>query len=249
MFVNRTLSLLHAIGIPREHVGTNPNFVTYGTRVRRADSVADGRGCASTGGRNWVRPPVGTAAAVRPRRPPCARASRRVVELGERRHLQRACPHAVERRRCRRGRRRRRRSACPARTGAASCPSRSASRAAAAGPVRSARRRSSAGAQARQVLDHVGADGVHDVLGVALEHRHEGLDAVELRAPLGPEHRGGEPVLAHGVDAGRVRSSRPGHAAEQLARVDGRARRCSSRTMPAEVRRAATARRRTAARA
>ena len=86
--------------------------------------------------------------------------------------------------------------------------------------MRSARRRSSAARSDAQVLDHVGADGVHDVLRVALEHRHEGLDAVELRAPLRPEHGGREAVLAHGVDQA-LEVVEAGHAGEQLARVDG----------------------------
>ena len=43
-------------------------------------------------------------------------------------------------------------------------------------------------AQARQVVEHVGADRVHHVLGVALEQRHERLHAVEQRRALLADH-------------------------------------------------------------
>ena len=134
-------------------------------------------------------------------------------------------------RRSRRARRPRRRSACRARTGAASARARAAARAAAAaGAVRAAalERR----AQLGQVVEHVGADGVHDVLGVALDHapsspaRGRAARAARARArrqrgrPRGPGRRG------------PCRSSRAGHAGERRVEVDVE-RAGSSRSRPA----------------
>ena len=112
--------------------------------------------------------------------------------------------------------------------------------------MRSCRRRSSDVAQPRQVGQQLGADGVHHVLGVALEHRHEGLHAVEHHAAVGADHDRGEAALAHGVEQA-AQVAEPRDAAEQAAGVDVERR----GQLPHEARRdagAATARRRTGAR-
>ena len=99
-------------------------------------------------------------------------------------------------------------------------------------PVRSCAAALERLAQPRQVGQQLGADGVHHVLGVALEHRHEGLHAVEHRPALGADHEGGEAALAHASRAAPRRSpspamppsSRPGSTSSAAV---------SSRTSPA----------------
>src|SRR3954454_3861046 len=51
-----------------------------------------------------------------------------------------------------------------------------------------------------EVGQQVGAHGIHDVLGVALEQRHERLRPLEQLATLGPDTDAGEAVLAQLVD-------------------------------------------------
>ena len=51
-----------------------------------------------------------------------------------------------------------------------------------------------------EVLEQAGAHGVHHVLGVALQQRHERLGALELRAPLIANRHEDQALVAHAIE-------------------------------------------------
>src|SRR4051794_13533739 len=76
------------------------------------------------------------------------------------------------------------------------------------------------GAQRLEVAQRVAADGVHDVLGVALDDGHRRLQAIDDRHALLAGHERDDPALAHrGDDALEVLAR--AQPAQRRGRVDG----------------------------